>query len=113
MRMVCIDSGPAGLYLGLLMKRRHPDHVITVVERNKSNDTFGCGVVFSDAMMSAMRLAASESAAEIEDAFNHRDDMELVFKGDAPEISARQGAMRNQSGARGCGRRPMNEGDIG
>ncbi|MBR0880490.1 MULTISPECIES: bifunctional salicylyl-CoA 5-hydroxylase/oxidoreductase [Bradyrhizobium] len=81
MRIVCIGGGPAGLYLGLLMKRRHPEHVITVVERNKPYDTFGWGVVFSDAMMSAMRLADPESAAEIEDAFNHWDDIELVFKG--------------------------------
>ncbi|MCA1547132.1 bifunctional salicylyl-CoA 5-hydroxylase/oxidoreductase [Bradyrhizobium sp. BRP19] len=81
MRIVCIGGGPAGLYLGLLMKRRHPEHVVTVVERNKPYDTFGWGVVFSDAMMSAMRLADPESAAEIEDAFNHWDDIELVFKG--------------------------------
>ncbi|MDF0517519.1 bifunctional salicylyl-CoA 5-hydroxylase/oxidoreductase [Bradyrhizobium yuanmingense] len=81
MRIVCIGGGPAGLYLGLLMKRRHPEHVITVVERNKPYDTFGWGVVFSDAMMSAMRLADPESAAEIENAFNHWDDIELVFKG--------------------------------
>ncbi|CCE05503.1 conserved hypothetical protein [Bradyrhizobium sp. STM 3843] len=81
MRIVCIGGGPAGLYLGLLMKRRHPEHAITVVERNKPYDTFGWGVVFSDAMMSAMRLADPESAAEIEDAFNHWDDIELVFKG--------------------------------
>jgi anthraniloyl-CoA monooxygenase len=81
MRIVCIGGGPAGLYLGLLMKRRHPEHVITVVERNKPYDTFGWGVVFSDAMMEAMRIADPESAAEIEDAFNHWDDIELVFKG--------------------------------
>ncbi|MCA1432324.1 bifunctional salicylyl-CoA 5-hydroxylase/oxidoreductase [Bradyrhizobium sp. BRP20] len=81
MRIVCIGGGPAGLYLGLLMKRRHPEHVVTVVERNKPYDTFGWGVVFSDVMMSAMRLADPESAAEIEDAFNHWDDIELVFKG--------------------------------
>src|SRR5215471_14718132 len=61
------------------MRRRHPEHVITVVERNKPYDTFGRGVVFSDAMMRAMRVADPESAAEIEDAF-HWDDIELVFK---------------------------------
>ncbi|MGW1420884.1 bifunctional salicylyl-CoA 5-hydroxylase/oxidoreductase [Bradyrhizobium manausense] len=81
MRIVCIGGGPAGLYLGLLMKRRHPGHSITVVERNKPYDTFGWGVVFSDAMMTAMRVADPESAAEIEDAFNHWDDIELIFKG--------------------------------
>ena len=55
MRIVCIGGGPAGLYFALLMKRRNPKHQITVVERNKPYDTFGWGVVFSDAMMQAMR----------------------------------------------------------
>ena len=81
MRIVCIGGGPAGLYFGLLMKRRHPEHEITVVERNKPYDTFGWGVVFSDAMMQAMRAADPESAQEIAVAFNHWDDIELIFKG--------------------------------
>ena len=81
MRIVCIGGGPAGLYLGLLMKRRYPAHSVTVIERNKPYDTFGWGVVFSDAMMEAMRIADPESAAEIADAFNHWDDIELFFKG--------------------------------
>ena len=81
MRIVCIGGGPAGLYFGLLMKQRHPEHSVTVIERNKPYDTFGWGVVFSDAMMKAMRVADPESAAEIAEAFNHWDDIELVFKG--------------------------------
>ncbi len=81
MRIVCIGGGPAGLYFGLLMKKLHPEHSVAVIERNKPYDTFGWGVVFSDAMMSAMRAADPESAAEIADAFNHWDDIELVFKG--------------------------------
>jgi len=81
MRIVCIGGGPAGLYFGLLMKRRHPEHLITVVERNRPYDTFGWGVVFSDAMMEAMRAADPKSAEEIADAFNHWDDIELIFKG--------------------------------
>ncbi len=81
MRIVSIGGGPSGLYFGLLMKLRHPEHAITIVERNKPYDTFGWGVVFSDAMMEAMRAADPESAAEIADAFNHWDDIELIFKG--------------------------------
>ncbi len=81
MRIVCIGGGPAGLYFALLMKQRHPEHVITVVERNRPYDTFGWGVVFSDQMMEAMRLADPRTAAEVEDSFNHWDDIELVFKG--------------------------------
>ena len=81
MRIVCIGGGPAGLYFALLMKRLHPSHQISVVERNKPYDTFGWGVVFSDQTMASMRVWDPASAAEIEDAFNHWDDIELVFKG--------------------------------
>ena len=81
MNIVCIGGGPAGLYFGLLMKMRQPAHQITVVERNKPYDTFGWGVVFSDATMLNMREWDPVSAARIEQAFNHWDDIELVFKG--------------------------------
>ena len=81
MRIVCIGGGPAGLYFALLMKRLHPQHHITVVERNRPFDTFGWGVVFSDATMQAMRQWDPETAATIEDSFNHWDDIELLFKG--------------------------------
>ncbi|MBB4065915.1 bifunctional salicylyl-CoA 5-hydroxylase/oxidoreductase [Gellertiella hungarica] len=81
MRIVCIGGGPAGLYFGLLMKKLHPQHSITVVERNRPYDTFGWGVVFSDATMESMKVWDPESAAEIQDAFNHWDDIEVWFKG--------------------------------
>ncbi|MGI6247692.1 MAG: bifunctional salicylyl-CoA 5-hydroxylase/oxidoreductase [Pseudochelatococcus sp.] len=81
MRIVCIGGGPAGLYFGLLMKKLHPEHRVTVVERNKPYDTFGWGVVFSDATMEAMNAWDPESARDIQDAFNHWDDIEVLFKG--------------------------------
>jgi anthraniloyl-CoA monooxygenase len=82
MKIVCIGGGPAGLYFGLLMKMRNPAHDITVVERNKPYDTFGWGVVFSDATMDNMRQWDPVTAAEIQHAFNHWDDIELEFKGE-------------------------------
>lgn len=81
MRIVCIGGGPAGLYFSLLMKKNHPEHQVTVVERNRPYDTFGWGVVFSDATMDAMTKWDPESAAIIKDAFNHWDDIEVLFKG--------------------------------
>ena len=81
MKIVCIGGGPAGLYFALLMKKQNPEHQVTVVERNRPFDTFGWGVVFSDATMQSMRKWDPETAATIEDAFNHWDDIELVFKG--------------------------------
>ena len=63
------------------MKKLHPDHEVTIVERNQPYDTFGWGVVFSDATMAAMRRWDKQSATEIELAFNHWDDIEVLFKG--------------------------------
>jgi anthraniloyl-CoA monooxygenase len=81
MRIVCIGGGPAGLYFALLMKQLDPSHRITVVERNRPYDTFGWGVVFSDATMERMRAWDAPTADAIESAFNHWDDIELHFKG--------------------------------
>ncbi len=81
MKIVCLGGGPAGLYFGLLMKKLDPRHEVTVVERNKAYDTFGWGVVFSDATMDNMRVWDPETAEEIQQAFNHWDDIELRFKG--------------------------------
>ena len=81
MKIVCIGGGPAGLYFALLMKQMNPAHDVTVVERNKPYDTFGWGVVFSDATMDNMRDWDPVTAAQVEQAFNHWDDIELLFKG--------------------------------
>jgi anthraniloyl-CoA monooxygenase len=81
MKIVCIGGGPAGLYFGLLMKKQDPTHDITVVERNKPYDTFGWGVVFSDATMENMRAWDPPTAASIQQALNHWDDIELHFRG--------------------------------
>jgi anthraniloyl-CoA monooxygenase len=81
MRIVCIGGGPAGLYFGILMKKENPAHQITVVERNRPYDTFGWGVVFSDATMENMRAWDVETADAIESAFNHWDDIEVLIKG--------------------------------
>ena len=81
MRIVCIGGGPAGLYFGLLMKKENPAHQVTVVERNRPYDTFGWGVVFSDATMENMRAWDAETAHAIESAFNHWDDIEVLIKG--------------------------------
>ena len=81
MRILCLGGGPAGLYFSLLMKLQDPEHVVTVVERNRPFDTFGWGVVLSDQTLGNLRAADPVSAQLIGDAFNHWDDVEMFFKG--------------------------------
>ncbi len=81
MRIVCVGGGPAGLYFALLAKKQHPTHDITVIERNRPDDTFGWGVVFSDQTMGNLQQADPQTAQQMLEAFNHWDDIEVHFKG--------------------------------
>jgi anthraniloyl-CoA monooxygenase len=81
MRILCIGGGPAGLYAGLLLKKADPANAVRVVERNRPDDTFGWGVVFSDNTLGNLEAADPESARAIVDAFNHWDDIDVHFKG--------------------------------
>ena len=56
MNVHVIGGGPAGLYFAILMKKAWPQTRITVFERNKPDDTFGFGVVFSDQTLEAVRV---------------------------------------------------------
>jgi anthraniloyl-CoA monooxygenase len=81
MRLVCIGGGPAGLYLAISMKLRDPAHDVLVVERNRPDDTFGWGVVFSNETLDNLWKNDPASAAAIEDSFQHWDDIGVHFKG--------------------------------
>jgi anthraniloyl-CoA monooxygenase len=80
-RIVCVGGGPAGLYFAILMKKADLSHDITVVERNRPDDTFGFGVVFSDATLESFAEADSESHDEIIRAFAHWDDIDIRYRG--------------------------------
>ncbi len=81
LKIVCIGGGPAGLYFAILMKKQNPAHDITVCERNKAGDTFGWGVVFSDATLQNFAEADPDSKKEIIDSLAHWDDIDVIFKG--------------------------------
>lgn len=82
MKVVCLGGGPAGLYFAISMKLRNPDHEIEVYERNKPDDTFGWGVVFSDQTMEGLADNDPESAASVRDSLAHWDDIDVHFKGE-------------------------------
>src|ERR1700722_19169828 len=81
MRIVCLGGGPAGLYFSILAKKANPSWDITVVERNRPDDTFGWGVVFSDKTMDGFKDVDPETHSEITRAFRHWDDIHVFFKG--------------------------------
>jgi len=71
MKIVCVGGGAAGLYFALLMKKADPAHDILVVERNRRDDTFGFGVVFSDATLENFAEADRETDTENARNFAH------------------------------------------
>src|SRR6202007_483307 len=81
MKIVCLGGGPAGLYFSILMKKADARHDITVIERNRPDDTFGWGVVFSDATLDNFQQADPETHAQILQSFHHWDDIDVFFKG--------------------------------
>ena len=81
MKIVCIGGGPAGLYFAILMKRADPAHDVVVLERNRPDDTFGFGVVFSDATIAQVESADAETYRAITDHFVHWDDIDVHFGG--------------------------------
>lgn len=81
MRIVCIGGGPGGLYFSVLAKRANPAHEITVYERNRSDDTFGFGVVFSDATMGFLIEQDQRSYPEVLAHAKRWDPFTVVHRG--------------------------------
>ncbi len=99
MKVLCLGGGPAGLYFAISMKLRDPSHQVTVLERNRANDTFGWGVVLSDDALSRMSRNDPVSTRAIRDQFAYWEDIAVVH-----------GGVRTVSGGHGfagIGRRVM------
>ncbi len=82
MRIACIGGGPAALYFALLMKKARSDVDVTVFERNRADDTFGWGVVFSEETLGNIQAADPISYAAIADRFVTWDDIDTYFRGE-------------------------------
>jgi anthraniloyl-CoA monooxygenase len=81
MRIACLGGGPAGLYFAISMKLRDPAHDIDLYERNRPDDTFGWGVVFSDQTVENLMANDPVSGAVIQGEFAHWDDIEVHIHG--------------------------------
>jgi len=81
MKVLCLGGGPAGLYFAISMKLRDPSHQVTVMERNKADDTFGWGVVLSDDALGNMERNDPQSTATIRNHFAYWDDIAVIHNG--------------------------------
>lgn len=82
MRVEVIGGGPGGLWLAILLKKRAPDTVVRVHDRNRRGDTFGWGVVFSDATLDELAGGDAVSLERIRSAFAYWKDMESRYRGE-------------------------------
>ncbi|MDN5786490.1 bifunctional salicylyl-CoA 5-hydroxylase/oxidoreductase [Pseudorhodobacter sp.] len=81
MKVLVLGGGPAGLYFAISMKLRDPDHQVTLLERNRFDDTFGWGVVLSDETLANMARNDPVSEKTIRGNFAYWDDVAVVHKG--------------------------------
>ncbi|MCV2868490.1 bifunctional salicylyl-CoA 5-hydroxylase/oxidoreductase [Defluviimonas sp. WL0002] len=78
MKVLCLGGGPAGLYFAISMKLRDASHQVTVLERNRANDTFGWGVVLSDDALGRMQGNDPQSTDAIRSHFAYWDDIAVI-----------------------------------
>jgi anthraniloyl-CoA monooxygenase len=86
MKIHVTGGGPGGLYFASLMKKGFPGARITVFERNRPQDTFGFGVVFSDETLDTFETHDVESYRAITGHFAYWDDIEIQFRGTTHRI---------------------------
>ena len=87
MKVTVIGGGPGGMYFAILAKKQWPDWDISVYERNKPDDTFGFGVVFSDETLGFLRDYDQASYEAIRRSFAYWDDVDIHFKGEVLTIA--------------------------
>jgi len=99
MKIAVIGGGPAGLYAAILLRKQRPGADITVYERNRPDDTFGFGVVFSDATLDNFEKYDPPSYRRITQEFAYWDDIAVHFRATVHRVGG--------NGFCGCSRRTL------
>jgi 2-polyprenyl-6-methoxyphenol hydroxylase-like FAD-dependent oxidoreductase len=81
-RIAILGGGPGGLLAALLAKRGDPGREVTVFERNRAGDTFGFGVVFSDATLDGIDAADPVLRRALTEHGVHWDPIEVRLRGE-------------------------------
>ena len=82
MRVAIVGGGPGGLFFATLLRRADPSAEATVFERNRPDDAFGFGVVFSDRTLDGIHRADPMLRQALSSSGRHWDDIEIRVKGE-------------------------------
>ncbi|MDD3005013.1 FAD-dependent monooxygenase [Flavobacterium sp.] len=98
-KITVIGGGPGGLYFSILTKKVFPNCQIDIYERNKADDSFGFGVVFSDETLGEFLTRDTKSYDLIRSKFAYWDDIVVARNGENVSISG--------NGFCGCSRKTL------
>lgn len=99
MKITVIGGGPGGLYFSILTKKAMPHCQIDIYERNKPDDSFGFGVVFSDETLGEFLKRDMQSYELIRSNFAYWDDIVVARDGESVSIAG--------NGFCGCSRKTL------
>lgn len=99
MKISIIGGGPGGLYFSILTKKAMPNCQIDIYERNKPDDSFGFGVVFSDETLGEFLKRDMQSYELIRSNFAYWDDIIIARDGEEVSIAG--------NGFCGCSRKTL------
>lgn len=99
MKITVVGGGPGGLYFSILLKKAMPDYDISVYERNRADDSFGFGVVFSDETLSEFLTRDPQSYDLIRSRFAYWDELDVARDGKKVRITG--------NGFCGCSRKTL------
>lgn len=99
MKITVIGGGPGGLYFSILLKKALPQTQIDIYERNKADDAFGFGVVFSDETLSEFLSRDPKSYELIRTNFAYWDELDVARDGEIVRITG--------NGFCGCSRKTL------
>ena len=82
MKVAIIGGGPGGLYLAILLRRANPATQVIIYERNRIEDTFGFGVVLSDATEGILAEADDVTHAAMSAVMHRWGDIDVHINGE-------------------------------
>jgi len=81
MKFTIVGGGPAGLWFGLLAKKRDPKLDVEVIERHQAGATFGFGVVYSRKTTDILKGCDETAFRMAEERLLTWDDVDVVHRG--------------------------------